>query len=336
MNVFLSPDSQWALYFSSTRPKPSDDGDDSPFAGFVSRAPFQAATAMAPPLASFPGASSVTWLPQHIAAIEGYNLHALYNPAKNDLLKSGRPIETASSDGSVTAYTTDTAIYVRTSAWTPPKVIFDTKKPAALVRALSRAHFPKDGNGFEYDAELAKDQRNWMFTSPRLTSDGKALYFCTNGGSGEGAQGNTTFFVVKADVATGKLTALDRLGLFFGRSPSTFELSPDQRHILISSSAHASAADNSFVVTASDLNTGHMVNLLADHKDKKAYANLVKGACWSPDSRYIAVSIFYYNPDTADAAELYDKSVTHLELKEAATGKTVRTISDFAWPNWAK
>jgi len=333
--VMLSPDSTWALYFASTRPSPSSDGDDGPYAGYASRSPFTSAIKMPSPLASTAPVSA-TWLPGPAAALEGYNIHVLYSPARNTSTSGMSPVDAASSDGSVTAYTTDTAILVRTRSHTAPKIIFNILHPLPLVAALKRAHFSRNENGFEYDDAMAKDRQNWMFTNPILSSDGKTLYFCTNGGSGEGAQGNTSFFVVRADVASGTLRVLDKLGLFFGRSPSTFELSPDQKRVLISTSAHASAADNSFVVTASDLVSGHMVNLLADHKDKKAYANLVKGACWSPDSRYIAVAIFYYNPDTADAAELYDKSIPHLEIKDAATGKTVQTLKDFAWPSWGR
>lgn len=334
-SLALSPDSAWAIYFASTRPKPSDDGDDSPYTGYAAKSPFRRSVSL-PAAIRTPDALPVQWLLGDRAAIEGETVHGIYTPSTNAFKASPTPIQAASRDGSVIAYSDDRAVYVTDKATGRVRKVFSIGDPAALVRALAHANFGKDAQGFEYDPEMAKDPTNWMISDPVLTSDGRTLYFCTNAGTGEGAQGNTSFCVVSVDVASGRLRVLDRLGLFFGRSPSTFDLSPDGRRLLISSSVHNSAADNSFVVLTADLKTNRVVNLLATDRQAKSSANVVKGACWSPDSRYVAVSVFYYNAERDDAEAIYNSSVATLEIKDAGTARTVKTVPNLAYPSWGR
>jgi hypothetical protein len=277
----------------------------------------------------------VQWLSGDRAAIEGETAHGFYSPATNVFKPSPTQIQSASLDGSLISYSDDRAVYI-SGANGKTRKVFSIGNPAALVRALAHANFGKNAQGFEYDADMAKDPTNWMVGDPALTSDGRTLYFCTNAGTGEGAQGNTDFCVVSVDVASGRLRVLDRLGLFFGRSPSTFALSPDNRRLLISSSVHDSAADNSFVVVTADLKTNRVVNLLATDRQSKSNANVVKGACWSPDSRYVALSVFYYNAQRDDAEAIYDNSVATLEIKDAGTAKTIKTVPNVAYPSWGR
>jgi hypothetical protein len=289
-------------------------------------------TLLPAPLKDAPDPLTAIWDRAGDLAVESPSLSGIYDPAARRFRSSATPVDSLSADGSVITYSTDTTVHVRAGG--RDTVLFSADHANALVWALRDAggrHGLEDLQGWD-DPSMVSDSANWALSQPALTPDGKTVYFLCNGGTGSGAQGNTTFCFLKCDIATGRLTLLDTLGTFFGRPPDVFQLSPDGTRLLIASSVHNSAADNSEVVDILDIATGRRLDLLAPDKPGSK-ANVVEGACWSPDGRYAAVSVFYYDPSTYDDGRSF-VPLPNLEVKDSETGHTVRVVKDFIWPSW--
>ncbi len=196
------------------------------------------------------------------------------------------------------AYATANQIIVRDVASGRNRVLFDIRKPAPMFAALHAAKYPKNVKDVVLPPSdpMTKDPQNWLMSDPALTPDGSRLYFACNAGTDSGAAGNTSFVLFSVDLRTNKISALSKLGTLFGRMPSIFQVSPNGQRLLMASSVHDSAADNSSFVEVVDLQTQNsrevFEGVLPGSKDK---ANDLDSAVWSPDSRYIAVSGYFYD-----------------------------------------
>lgn len=330
-SIALSPDARTALYFT-----PSAPGDDvGPLLGWESAAPFLAASRIADADDALvtDGPARVVWIDPRRAAVSAYEKQWWYDTERQSASAAPAPVESASDNGWM-AYSTDTQIRVRRIDTGTERVLFDIRKPAALRDALARLPAKSGVRDLqdEYDDEMARSAENWTISTAVLSHDGRYVTFLSDCGTGQGAQGNSTMGFVRVDVQTGRTRVLERLGVVFGRPPTVLALSPDGRRLLVASSAHNSAADSSFTVRDVDIDTGKTVDLLASDPRAKRLANNVEGACWSPDSRYVAVSVRYYDARSADADSGGPKA--DLEIKDATTGRTVRVVKDFAQPSW--
>ena len=236
------------------------------------------------------------------------------------------------------------AVHVGWPATGKTRTLFSPHRPDALFAALKsakrpdrvRALLPAPG-----DAALRAGPNNWQTGTPTLAPDGKTVFFAANAGLGMGASGNTSFAFFAADVATGKLAVLSKLGALFGRVPwsaNECQVSPDGQRLLFVTSAHNMAVDNPRQVFVVDLLTQEKRELLAPAPHRANDTNLTEGACWSPDGRFVAVSALFY-----DVAAVLKKP--HWEPRpgdytlfvfDAGTGRVVRRVPGATRPTWSR
>lgn len=248
------------------------------------------------------------------------------------------------AQGRKMAYATNKQILVRDVASGRDRVLFDIRKPASLFVALRAAKYPKKVKDIVLPANdpMTKDSSNWLTSDPALSPDGSRLYFACNGGTDSGAAGNTAFALFSVDLKTSKIAVLSKLGTNFGRMPHILQVSPDGKRLLVASSVHDSAADNSCFVEVVDLLTQNsrevFEGVLPGSKDM---ANDLDSALWSPDGKYVATSGYFYNaqkmmqtysgnwPDTKPAQ--YTTGIV-----DAGTGHLVKTIKGAMSLSWVR
>ena len=242
------------------------------------------------------------------------------------------------------AYSTENQIFVRDVASGREQVLFDIRKPAPLIAALRAAKYPKKIKGIVLPANdpMLKETRNWALSDPAMAPDGSRLYFACNGGTDSGAAGNTMFALFSVDLKTNKIAVLSKLGENFGRMPHIFQVSPDGQRLLMAVSQHDSAADNSCFVEVVDLLTQNsrevFEGVLPGSKDK---ANFLDSAVWSPDSKYVASSGYFYDAEkmmqnyTGDWPEVKPAQYT-TGIVDARTGKVVKTIQGATSLSWVR
>jgi hypothetical protein len=215
-------------------------------------------------------------------------------------------------------------INVRTGAY---RILFDSKHPDALYNVLKTSKFKNLRALYQDAADTEPKFKLWVLSDPQITRDGRSVYFMTNAG-GEDAE-NYEFCCVHVDVATGKLSVLSQV--FWGQGANIFALSPNSKELLIGLPDHNTAADNSYNIDVIDLVDDKSVDVLKPDPKDKTCINDVTGACWSPDSRHLAISVAYY----AESQISDDfKPVYNLEIKSATTGHCIETVPDFTSPAW--
>lgn len=253
---------------------------------------------------------------------------------------SRRP-DDVSRSGRVSVFSDDKAIWVR-DARGRQRIIFTISKPQPLFDALKSGRNPKGVRDLvdAVDPELWKQPNNWTLSRAALAPDGSRVYFAANAGTGMGAAGNTTYCVFAYDLVKNRLDVLSTLGALFGRSPDTFDVSPDGKRLLIASSVHSSAAENPYFVLVVDLLTQKSRELLTNLPEAKGNANLLDSLAWSPDSRYVALSAYFYNVEAliqrnGDWEEPRDQD-WRLFIQDAATGKTIRRLKGVRELSWGR
>ena len=251
-------------------------------------------------------------------------------------------VSSTTAKGDVVAYQTEKEIRLRWPATDEDKVIFSVGRPQPLFAALKKAFAPKNLKDLTsmIDKDLYTDQHNWQTSDPVLTPDGARLLFATNAGTGAGAAGNCTWCLISVDTKTGELAPLSKLGVLYGRVPHISQISPDGKKLLLVTSLHSSAVENPCQVYVIDLLTqAQREYLWADAKLKKNenLTSLVDGACWSPDGRYLAASVLYYDTSVALKSENWQPKDDDysLDLFSVATGKIVKKIKGGHLPSWA-
>lgn len=250
--------------------------------------------------------------------------------------------DSISGDGSVsaigaTAFGGPNQIKVFDARNKRSKIVFSSQKPQALFNLIRRAKLGPllDCDNFA-GRPLSTPSEYWGFGPAAVAPDGKSVYFATNAGAVlSGAGGNTTFCLVKADVTSGKLSLPTHFVWEGARLPYSTRVSPDGRRILLVVASHSSAVDNSSQAYSLDLKTRKMTRLLTGNlAPSNTQANLMGGDCWSPDSRFVALSIFNYDPRKITEQDA-DKDANYtLFIKEVATGRTIRSIKGAISPSW--
>lgn len=192
--------------------------------------------------------------------------------------------------------------------------------------------------------EFAKDMKNWQLSDPALSPDGSRLVFASNAGTGCGAQGNGMFALFAVDLRTNRLAVMSKVGENFGRPPHIFRVSPDGKRLLLASRVHSSAADNSYFVQVVDLltqNSREVFSGVLPNSKKEASANFLDSAVWSPDSKDVALSGYFYDAQKAttdkngDWPEVLPSQYT-AGIVDAATGHLVKTIKGATSLSWAR
>jgi len=214
--------------------------------------------------------------------------------------------------------------------------VFSTLQAQLLVSALNEqrghesvARFLERVNPAAWGSPTA-----WVLGAPAVSPDGQAVYFATNLGTGQGPSGNTASLVFRFGVADGHTTALGRLGPILGRRPE-IRVSPDGTRLLVVTSAHSSAIDNSVYAYAVELATERSVELAMEGEAARGRANLVSGFCWLADSRSVALSATYYTVQDivrAGASEIRDEDFD-LYVKSTITGGTLRRVEGARSPS---
>ncbi|BCM90790.1 hypothetical protein IAD21_02652 [Abditibacteriota bacterium] len=242
------------------------------------------------------------------------------------------------------AYSTENQIIVRDVASGRNHVLFDIRKSKPMFAALRTAKYPQKVKELvsPQNDPMVKDPHNWLMSDPALNPDGSRLYFACNAGTDSGAAGNTSFALFAVNLKTNKISVLSQLGILFGRMPHIFRVSSDGKRLLLASSVHDSAADNSSFVEVVDLLTQNsrevFMGVLPGSKDK---ANFLNSAVWSPDSKYIAVSGYFY--DAQKMMQNYSGNWPEVKpsqyttgIVDARTGRLIKTIKGATSLSWIK
>ncbi len=252
--------------------------------------------------------------------------------------------ETVSVAGRQLAYTTQNSVVVRDTQSGKERVLFDIHRPAPMFAALKAAKDPKnlkDLTSMTNDP-MVKEESNWQLSDPALSPDGARLYFASNAGTGYGAAGNGTFALFAVDLRTNKLAVMSKVGENFGRPPHIFRVSPDGKRLLVATSVHATAADNSCFAYVVDLQTQLWREVFNGVlPGSKLRANFLDSATWSPDGKYVALSGYFYNAEKmmtdtkGDWPDVLPSQYT-AGIVDAATGRLIKTIKGATSLGWAR
>ncbi|MBI5830870.1 MAG: PD40 domain-containing protein [Armatimonadetes bacterium] len=328
--VSMSPTDGTCLY---TQPAAEDT-----MTVVVSRPPYAVAKPLLPAKGSY---GQPVWTANGLRAYLAAGDAALaYEPALDQaILVAAAPL-TLSADGEQAAWRTDKAIRLRNTGTGAERDLFGIGRPEALFASLRSARYPKRLADLtkSIDADLWHDASNWQLTSPALMPDGKRLFFATNAGTSAGAAGNCTWCLFAADTADGKLAPLSGVGAQYGRVPHWLAVSPDSRYLAYLDSYHDSALSNPCGLHLTDLLTQADRELLWAGHDTEKEACVSDEACWSPDSRFVAVSVAWYEPRKLIEAEATEipAGLFNLLVYDVATGRAVLTVPGGRQPSWGK
>ncbi|MFC4427136.1 hypothetical protein [Deinococcus navajonensis] len=178
----------------------------------------------------------------------------------------------------------------------------------------------------QLDPRLQADERNWTVSVPRVTPDGRRVYFASNAGWGVGSAGDTTSAVFEVDVPSAGVQALGWLGTFEGHVQDVWP-SPDGRGLLIVVTRHVSNTDVQTFVYAADL-TARRRHELVRVDAGRGRRSLLDSVCWLADSRHVALSVAYPRQQDLTPANSFTPPSTAFTLvvKDAATGQTVHRV----------
>ncbi|MFC4640207.1 hypothetical protein [Deinococcus hohokamensis] len=209
----------------------------------------------------------------------------------------------------------------------PGTELFSVRDARLLTGALGRQ--PQDSmKQFrkQLDPRLQADERNWTVSVPRVTPDGRRVYFASNAGWGVGSAGDTTSVVFEVDVTSVRVQALGWLGTFEGHVQDV-RPSPDGRRLLMVVTRHVSNADVQTFVYAADL-TARRRRELVRVDAGKGTLGLLDSVCWLADGRHVALSVAYPRQQDLTAANSFTPPSTAFTLvvKDAATGQTVHRV----------
>jgi WD40-like Beta Propeller Repeat len=335
--VAASPTSGTVLYFVAPAGAKWDEAADT--RGFVSRPPYDGARPLPPPLDHL-DTPEVRWAANgRIAFWSAGDRHGTYEPASDRVRRVRSGADSASRDGRVLAFATDREIKVRWPASGKERTLFSIGRPQPLFAALRRARHPEKLRRLidEVRPALWRQSRNWQLGRPALTPDGKTVFFAANAGSGMDDAGSSAFCFFAADVATGKLSVLSRLGILLGRSPRQCQVSPDGQRLFFVMPSKISAREEWRHAYLVDLRTQDPREILHADPNHAAQMSLMDGACWSPDGRYLAIAVLYYDRQTAFARAAWEPRAEEfvLRIEEAATGRTVCQIPGARQPSWS-
>lgn len=333
----LQPTSGAAAWFTDT------GTEDKPVCrGYRAAPPYAAAATMPAPFDKV-AVWDMLWSDNgRVAFLDGDGAPARYFPDGTHKPLPG-VAQDVSADGKVVVYSTEKELRVWWPETNRTRTLFSIGRPQPLFDALRRSRYPKNLTDIldAIDPELYGNSRNWGQGRPTITPDGKYIFMATNAGLSSGVAGNTMYCFVRLEVATGEIQALSKVGTFYGRVPYVCDISPDGKRLMFIGSFHDSAVVNPCQLYLIDLQTQDENELLWQDEKKSAnenLANLTDGACWSPDSRYVAVSVAFY--DSTKAWETTEDKLLakawNLVLYDAGTGQAVRTIPGAHQPAWAR
>ena len=249
-----------------------------------------------------------------------------------------------SAAGRKLAYTTQNRVVVRDTRSGKESVLFDIRRPNPMFAALKNAKNPKNLKDLVSMSSdpMVKEEGNWQLSDPALSPDGSRLYFASNAGTGYGAAGNGAFALFAVDLKTNKLAVMSKVGENFGRPPHIFRVSPDGKRLLVATSVHNTAADNScfaYVVDLRSQTSREVFNGVLP--GSKLRANFLDSATWSPNGKYVALSGYFYDAEKAmadtkgDWPEVLPSQYT-AGIVDAATGRLIKTIKGATSLGWAR
>lgn len=304
---------------------------------FITRPPYAAAKLLPAPLDKFePG--NVQWTQDGASVLlASWDKSYLWHMATGKVLALPAGDATLSRDGSQVAFATEKEIKLRRMSDGSERVLFFIARPQPLFTALKSARYPKNLRELQdaISPDLWKDATMWNFGSLVFSADGKTLWFACNAGTGAGAAGNTTWCWFACDLQSGHLASLSKLGAQFSRLPGDIALSPDGKKLLYSESVHSSAIENPVAVSVLDLLTQRATIIAQMTIEKKYDANLIYGACWSPDSRAVAASAFYYDTQKImKNPEWQPRDADFTLYLRDLNGRTLRRIPGAVAPSW--
>ena len=265
--------------------------------GFLIRAPYTKNVAV-PSLRNLTAYSYLWSRSGNSLYLSDYQSNGVFTPATGDYSRLAFLPESFDLSGQKVGYATETEVRIHDLRTNKDRILFSVNKPQPLFAAIKRAKYPKKIseviNGQSDD--LWQKPINWQITAPAIAPDGSRAYFASNAGTGYGAAGNGTLGLFSYNLKTGVLSIMSKVGTQFGRPPE-LRLSPDGKRLLIVSSVHSSAIDNSSYALVIDLLTQNTRELLYQMPGAKNKANIFGGAAWSPDSKYLAISSNFYDSE---------------------------------------
>jgi hypothetical protein len=177
-----------------------------------------------------------------------------------------------------------------------------------------------------------------VVSNPALHPDGARMYFATNAGTGAGAAGNCTWAFFACHTAGGRLAILSKVGAQYSRVPHWLAVSPNGRQLAWLDSLHNNNADNPCGLHVSELATQSSRELLWAGHDAQKETVLARRACWSRDSRYLAVALTWYDPAKAlkEAQFAHEPDEFRTVIYDVTSAKVVCSVPGATMPSWGE
>lgn len=328
-----------AIFFVAPRQKAGPLARATPHQSFISRPPYRVSR----PIAALNNSDVYKFLwnrGANLLYLSGYQFNGVFSPAMGRFQRLSFFPESFDRAGRKAGYSSQENLIIRDLQSGKERIIFSTKRPEPLFEALRRAKNPQNVADLLAGETPEKSAYSpWQLAGPAISPDGTRAYFSCNAGTGFGAAGNGMQGFFACDLGSGKISVLSKVGPLFGRPPQ-LSLSPDGKRLLAVSSVHSSAADNSFVALIIDLETQKSREVISRLPSAKNRANLFGGSAWSPDGKYVAISAYFYDADTAMKPSGEWKEPSDADWKtaiiEAATSDVWGVKTGMRAPQWIR
>ncbi|WP_189011481.1 hypothetical protein [Deinococcus malanensis] len=260
----------------------------------------------------------------------GWNLvkRKTFLPSQSALYQStSRNGEVTATLGSVQS-PDDVGVLLYGPGGRPGTEVFTRRLPENLLGTLKTAPQPAIRRFLaDIDPRAQADDVSWTVTSPRVTRDGRQVYFASNAGYGVGSAGTTTSAIFAVDVREVRLRVLGWMGTFEG-SVLDVVPSPDGGKLLILLARHDSNAHVNTYAYVADLGRKTMRELIVGSAPKGTLT-VLNSSCWLADSRHVALSVAYPRPEALTRVNDFTPppGAHALVVKESASGRAVSRVA---------
>ncbi len=337
--VRIAPRGGAVVYF--VRPRGVSSAAARVYHAFISRPPYRVAHLLPAPMDRVPLYTQVTW------NAAGSRLTLILDRFETDpgrwqngsvfeyrvraaqVVKLNSVPRAMSRNGRWEIFQTGKTIQVRDRRTGRTRVVFSYGQPGRLLKRLQGVP--------DYSPDFQDGAEGWWLGGLSVSADGAEASFVTNAGSGSSAAGGNSYFIGAFSVGV-RTGAVRLLSYCVGCKSPYLERSPDGQKLLFAYASHASAADNSWTGEVIEWRSGRTRELIFNTPEAAptGAANLTWGWSWSPDSKFIALAVNYYDPVSYDFAESRLKHDFKVYVRAIGTGAAVRVIPAARDPSWGR